>query len=135
MAGVQHGGAWAQTLIASGCCWLAEGFRLLATSPPTSWQAFCLRATVSAGELFAIGAPTSRWVVPAFSLCSVLLLAFAVGVWRAAGSRRLVRAPAVMFAGTSLRRGWARPNGLPSMRTRRGSGVGTRVVEERATSL
>jgi hypothetical membrane protein len=53
-------------------------------------------------ELFAIGAPTSRWVVPIFSLCSVLLLAFAVGVWRAAGARRLVRALAVTFAGSAV---------------------------------
>ncbi|HEY8259275.1 MAG TPA: DUF998 domain-containing protein [Gemmatimonadales bacterium] len=53
-------------------------------------------------ELFAIGAPTSRWVVPLFSLCSMLLLAFAIGVWRAAGARRLVRALAVMFAGSAV---------------------------------
>ena len=53
-------------------------------------------------ELFAIGAPTSRLVVPLFTLCSVLLLAFALGVWRAAGARRLVRAMAVMFAGSAL---------------------------------
>ena len=49
-------------------------------------------------ELFAIGAPTSRLAAPLFSLCSVLLLAFAVGVWRVAGPRRLVRAVAVTFA-------------------------------------
>jgi hypothetical protein len=53
-------------------------------------------------ELFAIGAPTSRLVVPLFSLCSVLLIGFAVGVWRAAGARRLVRALAVMFAGSAV---------------------------------
>jgi hypothetical membrane protein len=53
-------------------------------------------------ELFAIGAPTSRWVVPMFSLCSVLLLAFAVGAWRAAGARRLVQALAVMFASSAV---------------------------------
>jgi hypothetical protein len=32
-------------------------------------------------ELFAIGAPTSRFVVPLFSLSSLLLAAFALGVW------------------------------------------------------
>ncbi len=53
-------------------------------------------------ELFAIGAPTGPWVVPLFSLCSLLLLAFAVGLWRAAGARRLVRALAVMFAGSAI---------------------------------
>ena len=53
-------------------------------------------------ELFAIGAPTSRLVVPLFSICSVLLLAFAAGVWRVAGTRRLVRALALMFAGSAV---------------------------------
>ena len=49
-------------------------------------------------ELFAIGAPTSRFVVPLFSLASLLVLAFAVGVWRSAGEKRLVRIMAVTFA-------------------------------------
>lgn len=49
-------------------------------------------------ELFAIGAPTSRLVVPLFSLGSLLALAFAVGVWRSAGERRGLRAMAVLFA-------------------------------------
>lgn len=53
-------------------------------------------------ELFAIGAPTSRLAVPLFSLCSVLLLAFAAGVWCVAGARRLVRALALMFAGSAI---------------------------------
>lgn len=53
-------------------------------------------------ELFAIDAPTSRWVAPLFSLCSLLLLAFAVGVWRAAGARRLGRALAVMFGSSAV---------------------------------
>lgn len=53
-------------------------------------------------ELFAIGAPTSRLAVPLFSLCSLLLLAFAAGVWHAADERRLVRALALMFAGSAV---------------------------------
>lgn len=53
-------------------------------------------------ELFAIGAPTAPWVVPLFTLCSLLLLGFAIGVWRAAGGRRLVRALAAMFAGSAI---------------------------------
>jgi len=53
-------------------------------------------------ELFAIGAPTSRLVVPLFSLCSLLQLAFAAGVRRAAGGRRLVHALALMFAGSAV---------------------------------
>jgi hypothetical protein len=53
-------------------------------------------------ELFAIGAPTADLVVTAFSFSSVALLAFAVGVWRAADDRRLMRALAGMFAGSAV---------------------------------
>jgi len=38
-------------------------------------------------ELFAIGAPTSWFVVPLFSLSSVLLMAFAFGLWLSSGSQ------------------------------------------------
>jgi hypothetical protein len=50
-------------------------------------------AAQAPSELFAIGAPTSRFVVTAFSLSSLLLLAFAFGVWRHAhrSSRRECR--------------------------------------------
>lgn len=53
-------------------------------------------------ELFAIGAPTSRLVVPLFTLSSVLLAAFALGVWLSSGQSRLVRLMAAMFAGSAL---------------------------------
>jgi len=49
-------------------------------------------------ELFAIGAPTSDFVVPLFSLSSTLLLLFAFGVWMSAHGRRLVQWLAVMMA-------------------------------------
>ena len=39
-------------------------------------------------ELFAIGAPTSRIVVPLFTVSSTLLAAFAVGVWASRGHSR-----------------------------------------------
>jgi hypothetical protein len=53
-------------------------------------------------ELFAIGAPTSRFVVPLFSLSSLLFVAFAIGVWRAAGSSRLIHLLAVLIAANGL---------------------------------
>jgi Protein of unknown function (DUF998) len=53
-------------------------------------------------ELFAIGAPTSRIVVPLFTLSSSLLVAFAVGVWLSSGHSRLRRLMAAMFAGSAL---------------------------------
>lgn len=49
-------------------------------------------------ELFAIGAPTSTFVVPLFSLSSALLLLFAVGIWTSAHGRRILQWIAVMMA-------------------------------------
>lgn len=53
-------------------------------------------------ELFAIGAPTSRIVVPAFTLSSLLLAAFAAGVWMSSGHNRFLRLMAVMFGGAAV---------------------------------
>jgi len=49
-------------------------------------------------ELFAIGAPTSAFVVRSFSISSALLLLFAIGIWQSATGRRVVRWLAVMMA-------------------------------------
>ena len=59
-------------------------------------------ADQAVSELFAIGAPTSRIVVPLFTLSSLLLLAFALGVWLSSGHSRLLRLIAAMFAGSAL---------------------------------
>lgn len=83
--GVMASVAYVGTDIAAGLLYPGYSFRAQAVS-----------------ELFAIGAPTSAWVVPLFSLCSVLLLAFATGIWRTAGARYLVRALALMFAGSAV---------------------------------
>jgi pimeloyl-ACP methyl ester carboxylesterase len=48
-------------------------------------------------ELFAIGAPTSRFVVPLFTLSSTLLAAFAFAVRASAGHRRALRWLATMI--------------------------------------
>jgi uncharacterized protein DUF998 len=53
-------------------------------------------------ELFAIGAPTSRLVVPLFTLSSALLLPFALGVWSASGRSRALRVMAFMIAGNAV---------------------------------
>ncbi len=53
-------------------------------------------------ELFAIGAPTSHLVVPLFSLFSVLLVAFACGVWLSADGSRVLHVLAVMIAANGI---------------------------------
>lgn len=53
-------------------------------------------------ELFAIGAPTSHFVVPLFSLSSALLLLFALGIWLASEGNRSMQFLALMFAGSAL---------------------------------
>jgi len=84
-------------------CGVLAGVGYVATDllASLSYPGYSLRGQ-AVSELFAIGAPPSAWVVPLFSLCSLLLLAFAAGVRRAAGGRRLVRALAVMFAGSAV---------------------------------
>ena len=49
-------------------------------------------------ELFAIGAPTSAFIVLFFTVSSTLLLLFAVGIWKSANGRRALRWLAVMMA-------------------------------------
>jgi hypothetical membrane protein len=53
-------------------------------------------------ELFAIGAPTSSLVVSLFTLSSVLLVAFALGVWVSAGRNRALRVMALMLVGNAI---------------------------------
>jgi len=53
-------------------------------------------------ELFAIGAPTSGLVVPIFTLCSILQIAFALGVWASANRIRALSVAALMMVGNAL---------------------------------
>lgn len=48
-------------------------------------------------ELFAIGTPTSHFVVPLFTLYSVLLVAFTLGIWISAGLNHALRVMALMM--------------------------------------
>jgi hypothetical protein len=47
-------------------------------------------------ELFAIGAPTSQLVVILFTISSMLLIAFALGIWLISGNRGILRALSIM---------------------------------------
>lgn len=53
-------------------------------------------------ELFAIGAPTSRLVVPLFTLFDVLLVAFAWGIWLSADRNRVLRVMSLMVIGNAI---------------------------------
>lgn len=53
-------------------------------------------------ELFAIGAPTSRIVVPLFTLSSVLVAAFGYGVFRSSGPNRALRVMAILFVADAI---------------------------------
>lgn len=52
-------------------------------------------ASQAVSELSAIGAPSRPYFAPLLLLYSILVLAFGVGVWRAAGQKRILR----IFAG------------------------------------
>lgn len=56
----------------------------------------------SVSELFAIGAPTSKFVVLMFTIYSILLLAFAVGVWLSSGTSRILKVLAVMIGANAI---------------------------------
>lgn len=53
-------------------------------------------------ELFAIGAPTSHIVVPLFSICSILLLVFAIGIWILCKNNRRMHILAIMVMGNAV---------------------------------
>lgn len=53
-------------------------------------------------ELFAIGAPTAWLVVPLFSISSLLLFVFSVGVWMSAGRDLWQRTMALSFFGSGI---------------------------------
>ena len=53
-------------------------------------------------ELFAIGAPTSGFVIPLFTLYSLLVLAFALGVWASAGRNRALHILALMVVANAI---------------------------------
>jgi hypothetical membrane protein len=59
-------------------------------------------ADQAVSELFAIGAPTSRFIIPVFNLSSFLLAFFAVGVWMSSRRNRLLQLMAAMFGGSAF---------------------------------
>jgi hypothetical protein len=85
MCGVLAPIAYVGTDIVAGL--LYPGYRFTAQAP---------------SELFAIGAPTSRLVVPLFSLSSALFVAFALGVWRVSTGTRALEILAFLVAANGI---------------------------------
>lgn len=84
------------------CGILAAGIYILTDiAAATAYPNFSYRDQ-AVSELFAIGAPTSQFVVPLFSLSSALLFLFALGIWFASEGDRARRLLALMFAGSAL---------------------------------
>ena len=59
-------------------------------------------AAQSMSELSAAGSPTRRFVVSLTLVASVLMIAFAAGVWRAAGEAHLPRVVSVLLIGNAV---------------------------------
>ncbi len=68
---------------------------------PMRWEAYS-SASQTVSELIAINAPTKSLVVPLFIIYSLLVYAFAVGVWQSAGRKRALRFAAVGLAGKEV---------------------------------
>jgi hypothetical protein len=58
--------------------------------------------TQAVSELFAIGAPTSQLVVLLFSISSLFLIPFAIGIWRSSNQNRSLRVLAIMVCGNAI---------------------------------
>jgi hypothetical protein len=65
------------------------------------WESYSYTSqTVS--ELIAINAPTRPFVVPLFTIYSILVIAFAMGIWQSAGPRRALRFTAIGVGGKEV---------------------------------
>jgi len=61
-----------------------------------SWAGYSY-ANQAVSELVAIGAPTRPFMLALFAVYNLLVIAFAAGVWRSAGTKRPMRIAAVML--------------------------------------
>jgi hypothetical protein len=68
---------------------------------PMGWEGYS-SASQTVSELIAINAPTKSLVVPLFIIYSLLVYAFAVGVWQSAGRKRALHFAAVGLAGKEV---------------------------------
>jgi len=63
---------------------------------PVYWENYD-RAAQSVSELFAIGAPSSSFVVPLFILYAFLIYGFGIGIWMSAGTKRPLKITAALI--------------------------------------
>jgi hypothetical protein len=63
---------------------------------PFFWENYD-RTTQSVSELFAIGAPSTAFVVPFFLLYALLIFAFGAGIWKSAGAKRSLKIAAALI--------------------------------------
>ena len=65
------------------------------------WESYS-SATQTVSELIAVNAPSAPLVVPLFVTYSVMMFAFASGVWRSSGQKRVMRIVACFIAGKEV---------------------------------
>lgn len=82
--------------IAAACIYVLTDITAAAAYPGFSYT------NQAVSELFAIGAPTIHFVVPMFSLSSVLLLLFALGITSSSDGKRALQLLAIMFAASAV---------------------------------
>lgn len=82
--------------IAAACTYVLTDLAASAVYPGFSYT------NQAVSELFAIGAPTSWFVVPLFTLSSVLVLVFAIGISSASNGQRGLQLLALMFIASAL---------------------------------
>ena len=82
--------------IAAACIYILTDITAAASYPGFSYS------DQAVSELFATGAPTSKFVVPLFSLSSTLLLIFGLAIFSLSQGRKALRVTGVMFVASAL---------------------------------
>jgi hypothetical protein len=66
-----------------------------------SWEGYSA-ASQTVSELIAIDAPSAQTVIPLFTVYSLLIFAFGLGVWMSAGNKKVLRVAAVLVIGKEV---------------------------------
>jgi hypothetical protein len=96
MGSVENQSAWIKKILLS--CGILSSLLYVGVviTAPFFWENYD-RTSQSVSELFAIGAPSTAFVVPFFNLYALLIYAFGAGVWLSAGTKRSLKIAAALI--------------------------------------